>query len=135
MSFNVKRSANLLENILKLSHKKWFHALSVSYNHVPKKPNKKHVSTSNKNSFKLISLSVLLSKILMQILNIMAEVVLQKICSKFTGKHPCQGEISIKLQNNFIEVTLRHVCCPVNLLHIFNMPFPKTIYGGLLLIR
>ena len=26
------------------------------------------------------------------------------------------------LQNNFIEITLRHVCSPVNLLHIFRIP-------------
>ena len=25
--------------------------------------------------------------------------------SKFTGKHPCQSAISIKLQSNFIEIT------------------------------
>ena len=33
-----------------------------------------------------------------------------KICSKFTGEHPCQSVILIKLQNNFIEITLRHGC-------------------------
>ena len=31
-----------------------------------------------------------------------------KICSKFTGKDPCRSVISIKLQCNFIEITLRH---------------------------
>ena len=31
-----------------------------------------------------------------------------KICSKFTGKHPCQSVISIKLLCNFIEITLWH---------------------------
>ena len=30
-----------------------------------------------------------------------------EICSKFTGEHPCQKVISIKLQSNFIEITLR----------------------------
>ena len=41
-----------------------------------------------------------------------------KICSKFTGEHPCRGVIPIKLQSNFsiIEITLRHgfllqICC------------------------
>ena len=29
----------------------------------------------------------------------------------------------IKLQSNFIEITLRHGCSPVNLLHIFKTPF------------
>ena len=41
-----------------------------------------------------------------------------KICSKFTGEHPCRGVISIELQSNFIEITLPHGCSPVNLLHI-----------------
>ena len=48
-----------------------------------------------------------------------------KICSKFTGEHPCR---------NFIEITLRHGCSPVNLLHIFRTPFFKNISGWLLLI-
>ena len=30
-----------------------------------------------------------------------------------------------KLQRNFIEITLQHGCCPVSLLHIFRIPFPK----------
>ena len=30
-----------------------------------------------------------------------------KICSKFTVEHPCRSVISIKLQSNFIETTLR----------------------------
>ena len=42
-----------------------------------------------------------------------------KICNKFAGERPCQSVISIKLQSNFIEITLRHACFPVNLLHIF----------------
>ena len=48
-----------------------------------------------------------------------------KICSKFTGEHPCRSVISIKLLCNFIEITLRHGCSPVNLLHIFRTSFPK----------
>ena len=27
---------------------------------------------------------------------------------------------------NFIEIALRHVCSPLNLLHIFRTPFPKN---------
>ena len=27
-----------------------------------------------------------------------------KICSKFTGEHPCPSAISIKLQSNFIKL-------------------------------
>ena len=54
-----------------------------------------------------------------------------KICSKFTGEHPYRSVISIKLQSNFTEITLRHGCSPVNLLHIFITPFPmNTILGG-----
>ena len=45
-----------------------------------------------------------------------------KFCSKFTGEHPCRNMISIKLLRNFIEITLRHGCSPVNLLHIFRTP-------------
>ena len=56
-----------------------------------------------------------------------------KICSKFTGEHPCRSAISIKLFYNFIEITLRHGCPPVNLLHIFRIPFPKNTSGRLLL--
>ena len=38
-----------------------------------------------------------------------------------------------KLQSNYIEITHRNGCPPVNLLHIFRTPFPKNIPGGLLL--
>ena len=33
-----------------------------------------------------------------------------KVCSKFTGKQPCRSVISIKLQDNFNEITHRHGC-------------------------
>ena len=45
-------------------------------------------------------------------------------CCKFTGEHPCQSQISIKLLSNFI-----------NLLHIFRIPFPRNIFGWLPLRR
>ena len=51
-----------------------------------------------------------------------------KICSKFTGEHPCGRAISIKLQSKFIEIALRHGCSPAKLLHIFRTPFPKQLY-------
>ena len=38
-----------------------------------------------------------------------------------------------KIASNFIEITLRHGCSPVNLLHNFKTPFPKNTSGGLLL--
>ena len=56
-----------------------------------------------------------------------------KICSKFTGEHPCRSAISIKLLCNFIEIILPHGCSPVNLLHIFRTPFPKNTSERLLL--
>ena len=34
---------------------------------------------------------------------------------------------------NFFEVTLRHGCSPVNVLHIFRIPFPNNTSGELLL--
>ena len=49
-----------------------------------------------------------------------------KICSKFTGEHPCRSAISIKQQSNFILIVLWHVCSLVNLLHIFRASFPKN---------
>ena len=62
------------------------------------------------------------------------EKAVLKRCSKFTGEHPCRSVISIKLQSNFIESTLWHGCCPVNLLHIFRRTaFSKNTSGGLLL--
>ena len=56
-----------------------------------------------------------------------------KICSKFTGEHPCRSEISIKLLCSFIEITLRRGCSPITLLHIFRTPFIKNTSGWLLL--
>ena len=52
-----------------------------------------------------------------------------KICSKFTGEHPCRSIISIMLRSNFIEITLRHRCS-VNLMHIFEHLFPGTPLDG-----
>ena len=56
-----------------------------------------------------------------------------KICSKFTGEHPCRSAISIKLLFNFIEITLWLGCSPVNLLPIFRTPFPRNTSWWLLL--
>ena len=41
--------------------------------------------------------------------------------------------LTLTLQSNFIEITLRHGCSPVNLLHIFRTPFLKNTSGPLLL--
>ena len=56
-----------------------------------------------------------------------------KICSKFTGEHPCRSAISITLLCNFIKIALWHGCSPVNLLHVFRTPFPSNSSGWLLL--
>ena len=56
-----------------------------------------------------------------------------KTCSKFTGEHPCRNVTLIKLLSNFIEITLRHKCSPVNLLYIFRITFSENTYRGLLL--
>ena len=53
-----------------------------------------------------------------------------KISSKSIGEHLCRSVISINLLGNFIEITLRHGCSPVNLLHTFRTPFSKIISGG-----
>ena len=53
--------------------------------------------------------------------------------SKFTGEHPCRSVISIKLQSNFIESSLRYWYSPVNLMHIFRTLFSKNTSGELLL--
>ena len=51
-----------------------------------------------------------------------------KVCSKFIGEHPWQRVISINLQSNFIDITLRHGCSPVNLLDIFTEHIRATTY-------
>ena len=56
-----------------------------------------------------------------------------KIYSKRTGKHACWIVISIKMQSNFIEITLWYGCFPVSLMHIFRTPFPRNTSAGLLL--
>ena len=45
----------------------------------------------------------------------------------------CGTVILIKLQSNFLEITLRHGYSSVNFLHIFITSFPKNTSGGLLL--
>ena len=57
-----------------------------------------------------------------------------KIGSKLTGQYPCHSVISMKLKNIFIEITLRHGCSTVTLLHIFRTPFPKNTSRWLLLV-
>ena len=54
------------------------------------------------------------------------------LCSKFTGEHPRR---SIKLHCNFIDITLRQGCSPVNLLHVFRTLFPMNTSGRLILTK
>ena len=46
-----------------------------------------------------------------------------KIYSKFTGEQPCQSANFLKLQSNFIKITLWHGCY---LLYIVRIPFFRT---------
>ena len=55
-----------------------------------------------------------------------------KICRKSTWEHLCRSVISIKLQNNFIEIELRHGFSPVNLLNNFRTTFHRKTSGCLL---
>ena len=48
--------------------------------------------------------------------------------NKFSGKTCFR-----LMQSNFFEITLRHGCSPVNLLHIFRTLFLKNTSGQLLL--
>ena len=59
---------------------------------------------------------------------------LLKIYSKFTGEHLYWSVISIKLQSNFIEITLWRGCSTVNWRHIFRTAFPRNTPGWLLLV-
>ena len=54
-----------------------------------------------------------------------------KICSKFTGEHPCRSAIPIQLLCNFIEIAFRHECSPVTLQNIFRTPFLRNTSGWL----
>ena len=57
-----------------------------------------------------------------------------KICSKFTGEHPCRSVISVKLLFNFIEIAFWYGFSPINLLRIFRTLFSKNTSEGLLLL-
>ena len=56
-----------------------------------------------------------------------------KICSKLTGQRQCRSVVSIKLQNNFIVITLWYGDSPDTLLHIFRTPFLKNTSRRLIL--
>ena len=74
--------------------------------------------------------SVLLDLFLLWILPSQREKVLQKHPSRSVLRKRC----SENLQSNFIEITLRHGCSPVNLLYISKTPFPKSTSDRLMLV-
>ena len=59
--------------------------------------------------------------------------MLWKYAAYLQGGHHVEVWFSIKLLSNFIEITLRHGCSPVNLLHFFKTLLHKNTYRGLLL--
>ena len=79
------------------------------------------------------SISVLLQIFRSSRSEVFLRKVILKICNKLTGEQPCRNAISIKLQSNFIKITLRHGFSPVNLLHIFRTPFTKNTCAWLFL--
>ena len=46
-----------------------------------------------------------------------------KICSKFSGDHPRQSAITMKLQSSIIEIPLRHRCYPAYFQNLFLRTF------------
>ena len=56
-----------------------------------------------------------------------------KTCITVTGENPCRSAISIKFLWNFVEIAVQQECSPVNFLHFFKTPFPKTTSRRLLL--
>ena len=56
--------------------------------------------------------------------------MLRKYAANLQEKHPYRSAISIKLLCNFIKITLRHGCSPLNLLHIFRTQLFRTPLVG-----
>ena len=57
--------------------------------------------------------------------------MLRKYAANLQEKHPYRSAISIKLLCNFIKITLRHGCSPLNLLHIFRTPLDGCFWSSL----
>ena len=65
--------------------------------------------------------------------------VLRKKCHKnmpqiYRRTPTSKNDLKWNVQSNFIEITFRHGCSPVNLLHFFRTSFPKKTSGWLLLL-
>ena len=56
-----------------------------------------------------------------------------KLCSSDNHYTTAPQLKPVKLRITFTDITFRHGCSPVNLLHIFRIPFPKNTSGGMLL--
>ena len=56
-----------------------------------------------------------------------------KLCSSDNHYTTAPQLKPVKLQIRFTDITFRHGCSPVNLLHSFRIPFPKNTFGGMLL--
>ena len=54
----------------------------------------------------------------------------RKYAANLQGKHPYRSVTSIKLLCNFIKITLRHGCSPLNLLHILRTQFFRAPLVG-----
>ena len=61
------------------------------------------------------------------------EKVFRKYAANLQENTHAEKWNSIKLQSNFIEITLQHECSPANLLHIFRTSFFKNTSGRQLL--
>ena len=108
-----------------------------------------HVSDSHENQSLIAATDILLEVWILLVAKVSfvwssrPEVLLGKgvlnICSKFIREHQYQSVISVKsllkshFGSNFTEIILSHGCSPVNLLHIFRVPFPMNTSGQLVL--
>ena len=84
---------------------------------------KQHTQSNFKNIKRKITWSICSELSFWKMLQSYLKTVVR---SKFAGEHPYRSAISIRLQINFIEITLWYVCSPVSLLHIFRSSFPKN---------
>ena len=101
-NFSNREPNRLLEFTLKISFLLWSWSLLCIYLYT--KMTLALISVENE-----VNCSSTPKEVLTELRNSRPEVFLGKsvlkICSKFTGEHPCWSAISIKLQSNFIEFT------------------------------
>ena len=139
LSLNVTDSHNRLFNLWHLGkkfvltvrpriffrHESWihitlallvFHKLVRIYFWVLQRCIKRNLLTMKfpKGTFHLINVSRYISTPRSSRPEVLLGKVALKICSKFPWEHSCRSLISIKLQSNFIEITLWQGCSPEN---------------------